>query len=33
MEQPVNMNTVSENQKVCAYRKAMRTIPEIAGYR
>ena len=30
MEQPVNMNTVSDNQKVCAYKKAMRMIREIA---
>ena len=30
MEQPVNMNTVSENQKVCEYKKALRMIREIA---
>ena len=30
MEQPVNMNTVSENQEVCAYKKALRMIREIA---
>ena len=31
MEQPVeNVNTVSENQKVCAYKKAMRMIRGIA---
>ena len=30
MEQPVNKNTASENQKVCAYKKAMRMIREIA---
>ena len=31
MEQPVKIvNTVSENQKVCAYKKAMRMICEIA---
>ena len=30
MEQPLSMNTVSENQKVCAYKKSMRLIREIA---
>ena len=30
MKQPVNLNTVSENQKVRAYRKAMRMIRERA---